>query len=123
VAALGADQPSNVGGQHYLEHLQARPNGQRQQPLPGSAGQLGDGKGHLLGQLELGVVGGGGAVGILRHGGPLLVERLGSCPTPTTRQVSGGDRHPNFYGVRDNLWVTHRSRARPAGMPAMAGTR
>jgi hypothetical protein len=44
-------------------------------------------------------------VGILRHGGPLLVERLGGCPTPTTRQVSGGDRHLNFYGNRDNLSV------------------
>jgi hypothetical protein len=40
-------------------------------------------------------------VGILRHGGPLLVERLGGCPTPTTRQVSGGDRHLNFYGGRE----------------------
>jgi hypothetical protein len=49
------------------------------------------------------VVGGGGAVGILRHGGPLLVELLGGCPTPTTRQVSGGDRHFKFYGDRDNL--------------------
>jgi hypothetical protein len=42
-------------------------------------------------------------VGILRHGGPLLVEQLGRCPTPTTRQASGGDRHLNFYGNRDNL--------------------
>ena len=44
-----------------------------------------------------------GAVGILRHGGPLLVELLGGCPTPTTRQASGGDRHLNFYRDRDNL--------------------
>jgi hypothetical protein len=44
-------------------------------------------------------------VGILRHGGPLLVELLGGCPTPTTRQASGGDRHLNFYGNRDNLLV------------------
>jgi hypothetical protein len=42
-------------------------------------------------------------VGILRHGGPLLVELLGGCPTPTTRQASGGDRHLNFYEDRDNL--------------------
>jgi hypothetical protein len=42
-------------------------------------------------------------VRILRHGGPLLVERLGSCPTPTTRQASGGDRHLKFYGDWDNL--------------------
>jgi hypothetical protein len=35
-------------------------------------------------------------VGILRHGGPLLVELLGGCPTPTTRQASGRDRHLNF---------------------------
>ena len=34
---------------------------------------------------------------------PVLVERLGGCPTPTTGQVSGGDRHLNFYGNRDNL--------------------
>jgi hypothetical protein len=58
---------------------------------------------HLLGQLELGVVGGGGAAGILRHGGPLLVERLGGCPTPSTQQASGGDHHLNFYEDRDNL--------------------
>jgi hypothetical protein len=57
-----------------------------------------------LGQLELRVVGRGSTVGILRHGGPLLVELLGGCPTPTTRQVSGGDRHLNFHGDRDNLW-------------------
>jgi hypothetical protein len=44
-----------------------------------------------------------GAVGILRHGGPLLVEPLGGCPTPTTPQVSGGDRHLNLHGNRDNL--------------------
>ena len=103
MATLGADQPSDVGGEHHLKHLQARPNGQHQQPLPGSAGQLGDRDGHVLGQLEFGTVAGGGAVGILRHGGPLLVERLGSCPTPTTWQASGGDRRLNFYGDRDNL--------------------
>jgi hypothetical protein len=108
VAALGADQPVDILGEHGLEHLQAGPDCQGKQPLPGGAGQLGDRYGDLLGQLELGVVGGGGAVGILRHGGPLLVERLGGCPTPTTpttRQASGGDRHLNFYGNRDNLWM------------------
>jgi hypothetical protein len=31
------------------------------------------------------------------------VERLGGCPTPTTRQASGGDRHLKFHDVRDNL--------------------
>jgi hypothetical protein len=35
----------------------------------------------------------------------LLVELLGGCPTPTTRQASGGDRHLKFYEVRDNLAV------------------
>jgi hypothetical protein len=48
-------------------------------------------------------------VGILRHGGPLLVWLLGGCPTPTTRQVSGGDRHLNFYGNRDNLGRRRRA--------------
>src|SRR4029450_1716849 len=53
------------------------------------------------------VPGGYWAVGcFLRHGGPLLVERLGGYPTPTTGQVSGGDRHLNFYGNRDNLYST-----------------
>ena len=33
----------------------------------------------------------------------LLVELLGGCPRPTTRQASGRDRHLNFYGNRDNL--------------------
>jgi exodeoxyribonuclease V alpha subunit len=42
-------------------------------------------------------------VGILRHGGPLLVELLGGCPTPTTRQASGGDRHLNLHENQDNL--------------------
>jgi hypothetical protein len=35
----------------------------------------------------------------------LLVELLGGCPTPTTRQASGGDRHLKFYEIRDNLLV------------------
>jgi hypothetical protein len=102
VAALGTDQPGHVLGQHGLQYLQAGPDRQGQQALAGGLGEL-DRDGHLLGQLQLGVVGRGGAVGILRHGGPLLVERLGGCPTPTTRQVSGGDRHLNFYQDRDNL--------------------
>jgi hypothetical protein len=103
VAALGADQPGHILGQHGLEHLQARPYCQREQALAGGAGKLSDRDGHLLGELELSTVSKGGAVGILRHGGPLLVELLGGCPTPTTRQVSGGDRHLNFHGNRDNL--------------------
>jgi hypothetical protein len=105
VAALGTDQPGDILDQHGLKHLQAGPHRQGQQPLAGGAGKLGDRDGHPLGQVgqvKLGLVGGGG-VGILRHGGPLLVELLGGCPTPTTRQASGGDRHPNFYGNRDNL--------------------
>ena len=103
VAALGPDQPGDVLGEHGLKHLQAGPHGQGQQPLTGGAGKLGDRNGHLLGQVTQGLIGGGGVVGILRHGGPLLVEQLGRCPTPTTRQASGGDRHLNFYGNRDNL--------------------
>jgi hypothetical protein len=102
VTALGADQPDDVLGEQGLEHLQAGPDGQGQQALTGGAGQLGNRDGDLLGQLQLSTVD-GGVVGILRHGGPLLVERLGGCPTPTTRQASGGDRHLNFYGNRDNL--------------------
>ena len=103
VAALGADQPGDILGEHGLKHLQAGPDRQGEQALAGGAGQLGDRDGHPLGQVQQSLVGGGGAVGILRHGGPLLVERLGGCPTPTTRQASGGDRHLNFYGNRDNL--------------------
>jgi len=103
VAALGADQPGNVLGEHGLKHLQAGPDRQSEQALAGGAGQLSDRDGHLLGQVTQDLVGGGGVVGILRHGGPLLVECLGGCPTPTTRQASGGDRHLNFYGNRDNL--------------------
>jgi hypothetical protein len=114
VAALGSDQPGNVSGQHGLEHLQARPDRQGQQALAGDAGQLGNRNGHLLGQLDLRVLGRGRSVGILRHGGPLLVELLGGCPTPTTRQVLGGDRHLNFYGNRDNLSPTAGSSRPPA---------
>jgi hypothetical protein len=103
VATLGPDQPGDVLLEHDLEHLQAGPHRQGEQPLAGGAGQFGQGDGHPLGQVIQGLVGGGRALGILRHGGPLLVELLGSCPTPTTRQASGGDRHLNFYGNRDNL--------------------
>jgi hypothetical protein len=39
----------------------------------------------LLPVLELPLVGRGRLVHILRHGGPLLVERLGAWPTPITR--------------------------------------
>jgi hypothetical protein len=46
--------------------------------------------------------------------GPLLVELLGGCPTPTTRQASGGDRHLNFYGDRDNLFWMIRPRTSSA---------
>jgi hypothetical protein len=74
VAALGADQPGDVLGEHGLEHLQASPHGQGQQPLAGSAGQLGHRDGHRLRQLRYGVVDRGGGLGILWHGGPLLVE-------------------------------------------------
>ena len=105
VAALGSDQPGDVLGEHGLQHLQAGPHGQGQQPLAGGAGKLGDRDSNLLGQLQQDLVGGSGVVGILRHGGPLLVELLGGCPTPTTRQASGGDRRLNFYGNRDNLRV------------------
>jgi hypothetical protein len=77
VAALGADQPGDVLGQQDLKHLQAGPNGQRQQALSGGAGQLGNGESDLLGQLKLRTISGESVVGILRHGGPLLVELLG----------------------------------------------
>jgi hypothetical protein len=96
VAALEADQPGHVLGEHGLEHLQARPDRQGEQALTGGTGQLGHRDGHPLGQLQLSLVGGGGAVGILRHGGPLLVERLGRCPTPTTRQVTGRGPPPQL---------------------------
>jgi hypothetical protein len=112
VAAFGPDQPSDVFLQHDLEHLQAGPDRQGEQTLAGGAGQLGHGDDHPLGQVIQGLVGGGSALGILRHGGPLLVELLGGCPTPTTRQASGGDRHLNFYGNRDNLPQPHGSARR-----------
>jgi hypothetical protein len=111
VAALGADQPGHVLSHQRLQHLQAGAHREGKQALAGGGGKFGDREGHLLGQLELGTVGGGGAVGILRHGGPLLVELLGGCPTPTTRQVSGGDRHFKFYGDRDNLFRPPAPRA------------
>jgi hypothetical protein len=75
VAALGTGQPVHLGGQHDLEHPQADPYGQASRPSRDRSA----------------------------CGGPLLVEQLGGCPTPTTRQASGGDRHRNFYEARDNL--------------------
>jgi len=104
VAALGTDQLGDVLGHQHLHDLEARPHGKREQALAGSAGQLGKGNGDGLGQRELRLAG-GSVVRILRHGGPLLVERLGSCPTPTTGQASGGDRHLKFYGEWDNLVI------------------
>jgi hypothetical protein len=74
VAAFGADQPDDVLLQHGLQHLQAGSHGQGQQPLAGGAGQFGHRDGHPLRQLRCGVIERGGALGILRHGGPLLVE-------------------------------------------------
>jgi hypothetical protein len=109
VAASGADQPGDVLVEYGLKHLQAGPHCQGQQPLAGGAGQFSHCDGHSLGQVQLRVVDRGGALDILRHGGPLLVELLGSCPTPTTRQVSGGDRHFKFYGNWDNLGADSRS--------------
>jgi hypothetical protein len=110
VAALRTDQPDDVLSEHGLQHLQAGPHRQGQQALTGGACKLGDRDSDPLGQLQQSLVGGGGAVGILRHGGPLLVELLGGCPTPTTPQVSGRDRHLNFYGTRDNLLLVVRLR-------------
>ena len=58
-------------------------------------------QGHLLGQLELSTVSNGGAVGILRHGGPLRR----AWRMPDTYHTAGlrRDRHLNFYGNQDNL--------------------
>ena len=118
VAALGASQLGDVLGHQHLHDLEARPYRKREQAFAGgSAGQLGEGNGDGLGQRELRLAG-GGVVRILRHGGPLLVERLGSCPTPTTRQASGGDRHLKFYGDWDNLVLTRSTdtgREKPDG--------
>jgi len=67
-----------------------------------------------------GLVGGSSGLGILRHGGPLLVELLGGCPTPTTRQASGGDRHLNFYETRDNLVIVDLPDSRAAAATSLA---
>jgi uncharacterized cupredoxin-like copper-binding protein len=61
-------------------------------------------------------------VGILRHGGPLLVELLGGCPTPTTWQASGGDRHLKFYQVRDNLQAVIKTNKAPGALPVAKTT-
>jgi hypothetical protein len=70
VAALDAHQPGNILGQHDLQHLQTGPHRQGKQPLTGRAGQLGESDGHPLGQVQLGLVGDGGALGILRTAVP-----------------------------------------------------
>ena len=87
-----ADQPGDVLGEHALEHLQAGPYGQGQQPLAGGTGKLSDRDGHLLGQLHQDLIGGSAAVGILRHGGPLsgrVTWRL-----PDTYHTAGIRRGP-----------------------------
>ena len=40
-----------------------------------------------------------GVRGFWGRSGPLLVERVGGCPTPTARQVTRRERHFNFYGT------------------------
>ena len=90
VTAPGADQPGDILFEHGVQHLQSGADRQREQSLAGGAGKLGNRDGDRGGQLQLRLVGGAGVMGILRHGGPLLVELLGGCPTPTTRQAQAG---------------------------------
>ena len=66
MAALGADQPLDIFSKHDLQHLQASSNGQREQALAGSTGQLGERDRDPFGQDQPGV-GGQGRVRILRH--------------------------------------------------------
>jgi hypothetical protein len=109
VAALGADQPGDVLSEQGLQHLQAGPHRQRAQALAGGLGKLSDRDGHLLGQHKLGTVSSGGAVGILRHGGPSWSSDLAVArPLPHGRSP-GGDRHLKIYGDRDNLDALLRS--------------
>jgi hypothetical protein len=66
VAALGADQPLDVGVQQAPQYPQAGSNGKGEQPLAGCTGQLSHRDGDPFGKHQLGV-GGQGPVRILRH--------------------------------------------------------
>jgi hypothetical protein len=66
MAALGTDQPVDVGVKQAPQHAQAGPHRQREQALAGGAGELGEGDGDLFGQDQVGV-GGQGRMRILRH--------------------------------------------------------
>jgi hypothetical protein len=113
VLALGAHLGFQLGLQQLAHDSQSHRHTHGQQPLPGGGGHLGHRQAHLLGQI-----GQQGDVLALHkantryllHGGPLPSGRLGGRPTPTTRQVSGGDRHLNFNKPQDNLPVASASR-------------
>jgi hypothetical protein len=66
VAALGANQPLNVGVEQAPQHAQAGPNREGEQAFAGGTGQLGQRDRDPFGQDQLGV-GGQGRVRILRH--------------------------------------------------------
>jgi hypothetical protein len=107
VAAPGTDQPHDVLGEQGRKHLQARPNSQSQQALAGGAGQLGNRDGDLLRQLQLGTVD-GGVVGIVRHGGPLLVELLIRKSTVRGQTAAPGAAHRSR--VQAGRWAPARQR-------------
>jgi hypothetical protein len=102
VAALGAGQPLDVGVQQAPQYPQTGPDREREQAsraAPASSASAIVTRSGRTNSASAGTVG-CVCLGMWRS---LLVEQLGRCPTPTTRQASGGDRHLKFYEVRDNL--------------------
>jgi hypothetical protein len=100
------------------------PTARASSPSRGGVGQFGHGDGHSLGQVQLRVVDRGGALGILRHGGPLLVERLGGCPTPTTRQVTGRGPPPQLLQEPGQpRWTRRQGGPGPRQSAGMTGSR
>ena len=97
VAALRAAHLSRALGHQHVHDLQARPHGQRQQPLLHVLGELGHRHAHPIGHHELGGRRGRGLrlVVLLHGGGPFAVGVLAN-PTPTSRQVSGGGTPPQL---------------------------
>ena len=101
VAALRAADRSDVVLHQRLHDLQPSADRYSQQALVGRRGDLCERDLHVLVLVGRGALGPAGVVlPTLAHGGPFLGLRT---RVPTPRQVSGGDRHLNFYGYRDNL--------------------
>ena len=105
VAALGPGQRADVRVHQCLHHLQTGTHGEGEQALLHVLGDLGHR--HTDDSGNPGVVASTGRFWLLFFTAvPCCWCVFGGRPTPTTQQVSSGDRHLNFYETRVNLTMT-----------------